>query len=288
MIPRQRRYVKSRFATFCVIMPFMEKKYKIPLGVSDSPAVRALLKRGELVLDYLEVHGPYVEETRRVYPHQPMLLHNNLYFWSLAHPGGLAHQGAARLTVERLKLARSPWLSLHLGFSAAEIDFFDEAIQPLDPTLPAEIIFERTCRTLAELIRLVDVPVLVENMDYNPTGAYESICQADFIKRVLENTGAGLLLDLAHARVSAAAFGMPVEAYLKQLPLERVRQIHINHPGWRAGRRVDSHEALEEEDYLLLQDVLGRCSPWSLTLEYNRDEAGLLDQVEHLRSILEN
>lgn len=258
----------------------------IQLGMTDCPAVRALLARGELHLDYLEVHGPYAEQARQIYPHFPMLLHNVLYNWSLTHPDGLLHQGAAALIQPRLRQTGSPWLSLHLGFSAAEVDFHDEAIYALSPTQPPETIFERSVRVLADVNALINVPLLLENMDYNPTGAYESICQPDFISRVLQTSGAGLLLDVAHARVSAAAFNIPVEDYLRQLPLERVRQIHINHPGWRDGRRVDSHEALQDEDYDLLQWVLEQCSPWSLTLEYNRDEGQIPPQIERLRRLL--
>jgi uncharacterized protein (UPF0276 family) len=265
----------------------MGNKNKIRLGVTDCPAARALLEHAGTIIDYLEVHGPYVETARQRYPDLAMVMHNNLYSWSLTHPDGLQHMDAARLTVERLAVSRSPWLSLHLGFSSAEIEFHNETIHPLSATLPPDLIFERTCRTLLALNKKIDVPLLIENMDYNPTGAYESICQPDFISRVLATSNTWLLLDLAHARVSAAALGLALEDYLGRLPLERVRQIHINHPGWRDKRRFDSHEALEEEDYLLLEDILRRCSPWSITLEYNRDEALMSAQVRRLRSILE-
>ncbi|MCE1253618.1 MAG: DUF692 family protein [Anaerolineae bacterium] len=258
----------------------------IQLGMTDCSAVRTLMDRKKINLDYLEVHGPYVEEARGVYPRLPMLLHNILYNWSLVHPGGLHHQRAAALTMPRLQQTRSPWLSLHLGFSAEEVDFHDEAIYALTPTLPPEVIFERTSRALVKLLDVINVPLLIENMDYNPTGAYETICQPEFITRMLLICDSWLLLDIAHARVSAEAFNVPVKDYLSQIPLDRVRQIHINHPGLRDGRRVDSHEALQEEDYELLQWVLQFCSPWALTLEYNRDEEQIPPQLERLRRIL--
>jgi hypothetical protein len=122
-------------------------------------------------------------------------------------------------------------------------------------------------------------------LDYNPTGAYEYVCEPAFITEVLKNTDTYLLLDLAHARVSASAFGIPVEEYIRQLPLEMVRQIHLNRPGWDNGRMVDSHLDLQEEDYQLLVDTLQCCHPWSVTLEYNRNEALIPPQIERLREI---
>ena len=255
----------------------------IQIGLSDSPTARALLTGGEINIDYLEAHGPYVESARAQFPAFPLVLHNSLYHWSLSHPDALNERSAAALTLQRLELARSPWYSIHLGFSAVEVNFADEAIQALTPPLPADLILERTCRSIRQLQALLPVPLLLENMDYNPTGAYETICDTRFICTVLQETGTDLLLDLAHARVTAAAQGMAVEAYLEQLPFERVRQIHINRPGWRDGRRVDSHEAMQTEDYALLETVLQRCRPWAITLEYNQDAARMKEQIQHLR-----
>ena len=260
----------------------------IQLGMTDCPAVRALMGRGALELDYLEVHGPYVEAARRAYPGLPMLLHNALYQWSLTHPDGLQHRDCAALTLQRLALARSPWYSLHLGFSSEEVDFVDAAMVALSPVLPPDLILERTCSVLNALRSRLGqaLPVLVENLDYNPTGAYETVCRPDFISQVVQRSGVDLLLDLAHASISAPALGMTVQDYLLQLPLDRVRQVHINHAQWNGQRWWDAHEALQEEDLALLQWLLARCRPWSLTLEYNRLETLIPAQINALRRIL--
>ncbi len=112
------------------------------------------------------------------------------------------------------------------------------------------------------------------------------MCEPAFIQKVLAETDTWLLFDLAHARVTAHAFGIPVEDYIDQLPLEKVRQIHLNRPGMRDGRLVDAHLALEEEDYLLFEKILSRCQPWSVTLEYNHDPENILSQITRLREIL--
>ena len=259
----------------------------IQLGMTDCPAVRRLFANNALDLDYLEVHGPYLKDARNLFPRKLMLLHNSLYQWSMAHADGLSHKDAARITKERMALAASPWYSLHLGFSSEEVDFVDEAMVALSEVLPEKVVLERSLKVIKKINKMLHpLPVLIENLDYNPTGAYEFVCQPQFINRVLDKCSAFLLLDLAHARVSAAAFGMSVEEYIYQLPLSRVRQIHLNRPGWRAGRLVDSHLALEDEDYSLLEKVLQDCQPWAVTLEFNRDEAAIPPQIDRLRKIL--
>jgi len=103
---------------------------------------------------------------------------------------------------------------------------------------------------------------------------------------VLAETDTWLLFDLAHARVTAHAFGIPLEEYITQLPLEKIRQIHLNRPGMRDERLVDAHMALDEEDYVLFEEILSLCQPWAVTLEYNRDSQNTLLQIRRLREII--
>jgi uncharacterized protein len=142
------------------------------------------------------------------------------------------------------------------------------------------------CANLSALRDALDLPLIVENLDYNPGGAYEHICEPAFIAAVLAHTGVGLLLDLAHAQVSAAYLGMSIQAYLALLPLERVAQLHLSSPRWKNGVLRDAHEPLLELDYTLLREVLEVARPRAVTLEYHRDEAALKEQIGRLREIL--
>lgn len=260
----------------------------VRIGMTDHPIVRKALDEGEINLDYLEVHGPFIEEARRVYPHKPMLLHNALYQWSLCHPKGLQFQDGETIIRERLAISHSPWYSLHLGFSAAEVDFANESMLALTPVLPPETVYERCCRVLNEMRQSLgsDMPVLVENLDYNPGGAYETVCDPHFINVVVEQTGVGLLLDLAHARISAHALQLPVEDYLSQLPLDSVCQLHVNRPLWNGSRLWDAHEDLLEPDYALLAWTLSRTEPWAITIEYNRDIKKIPTMVKRVRDLV--
>lgn len=257
----------------------------IALAVSDRALARSLFAAGALDIDYLETGGTFVERTAAEFPGQTLLLHNSLFNWSLGHPAALQQRDAVPRTLEALALTQAPWLSVHLGFSAAEIEF-DQWTRAKTPTLPLNELFANICRNVRDLAAAISVPLILENLDYCPGGAYEHVCEPGFIAGVLAETGAGLLLDLAHARVSAARMGVPIGEYLAQLPLDRVRQLHISGPRPRDGVLADAHEPLLDEDYELLRDVLSRSKPLALTLEYFRDQVALLDQVARLREML--
>lgn len=112
------------------------------------------------------------------------------------------------------------------------------------------------------------------------------MCEPALIAELVEATGADLLLDLAHAQVSASRLGYALESYLQRLPLERVRQLHISGPRHDGTTLFDAHEPLREADYTLLAWVLNETDPAVLTLEYGKDENALLDQVRRLRQQL--
>ncbi len=126
------------------------------------------------------------------------------------------------------------------------------------------------------------VPLLLENLNYNATGAYEHICEPEVIRTVLAATDTYLLLDLAHAQVSASRLGFALDEYLAKLPLERVKQLHISSPRLIGKTFADVHETLREPDYKLLERILRQTEPWAVTLEYYRDAEALLEQAERL------
>jgi uncharacterized protein (UPF0276 family) len=257
----------------------------IALALSDWPLSRELLAKQAVECDYFETAVHYADTAVERFPGRPMLLHNAIANWSLGHPQAVELAYALPLTLRRLRATGSPWLSVHLGFSVAEV-VFDGVNRALSATIEREPLFATICRNLTALRAALPVPLIVENLDYNPSGVYEHICEPDFITAVVEATGVGLLLDLAHAQVSAAALGMPIDAYLEALPLDKVVQLHVSSPRWRDGRLVDVHEPLTERDYDLLRAVLIRTAPHAVTLEYHRDAQALMDQLERLRSIL--
>jgi uncharacterized protein (UPF0276 family) len=144
-----------------------------------------------------------------------------------------------------------------------------------------------SCRTQTKkLARAIRVPVLLENTELLPFEGYDFEVRSERIAEVLQRADCGFVLDIGHARVSAAALGMNVHDYLDRLPLDRVVQIHVSGPRVRNGRLADVHEPLQEIDYTLLDFVLARTHPRVVTLEYIRERGALRAQLFCIRDIL--
>lgn len=252
------------------------------LAVNDTPTSRALAARGDLDVDAVETSGPKVDSAGAAFPDHPLLLHVPVWDWSLAHPDALAEHDAWAVSEAALATTGAPWLSLHVGFSAAAVGF-DDGMKPVGPVLDRDATMAAMGTTVRELRTRSAVPVLLENLDLQGGGAYEHVCEPAFLRELLQATGAWMLLDLAHAQVSASRLGMPAEAYLDALPLERVRALHLSGPRPRDGVLWDAHETLRDRDLALLDGVLARTEPWAVTLEYGRDAAALVRQLDALR-----
>lgn len=262
------------------------------LAVSDTPLSRRLLQEGKLEVELFETSGPLSEsvvETRSP-TRTPFLLHNGVWNWSLGHPEAFSDSDVLGQTRERLALTGAPCLSVHLGYSTAQVEFkrgsgFVPASVPAEP-LARDALFTAITQNLRALQKAINVPLLIEGLDYNPTGAYEHVCEPEFMAEVLGATDASLLLDLAHAQVSASRLGYELEAYLAALPLKRVKQLHVSGPRSDGKTLFDAHEPLREEDYELVADILERTDPWALTLEYGKDEQAFLEQTTRLRQLI--
>ena len=118
----------------------------------------------------------------------------------------------------------------------------------------------------------------VENNNYLPTGAYDRICDPDFICALVEEADIDLLLDLGHVEICAYYMaGWGADSYIESLPLERVYEVHLSHAGLLNGVFEDLHEIPNEEDLATACTVLrAGHNAETLTVEYYRDAAVLV------------
>lgn len=252
------------------------------LAADSSPGLLTLLEQDARVVDAIKV-GPWMTDAQleQAKALKPVIAHFAL---SACRPISPEAQEAALILARKLE---SPWFSLHLGLDDGMVRrIFDRL------TLPFPLVRKRKAnvnavRALGALRRSWVKPVLAENEALPFSRAPHSyLGDPDFIKAAIESTGSHLLLDLAHARVTAASRGEDVRAYLKQLPLHAVLEIHISGPRLVNGVLRDVHETLQEEDYNLLSYALENCSPRAVTLEYWRDPVPLMEQLVHLRTLV--
>jgi uncharacterized protein len=94
--------------------------------------------------------------------------------------------------------------------------------------------------------------MLIENPSSYVTFTTDEMGEADFLAALCGRAGCGILLDVNNVFVSASNHGFDAEAYLRRLPRDSVKQIHL------AGHSVGEHMLIDTHDMPICDAV------WSL------------------------
>jgi len=98
--------------------------------------------------------------------------------------------------------------------------------------------------------------VVLEHFPYtNATPHLQYPTDSDIFSKVIQDTGCMLLLDLAHARITADSLGMDVKDYITRLPLGRLVEMHITGIQTHNGVLTD-HFGLGQKDWEILDWAL--------------------------------
>jgi uncharacterized protein (UPF0276 family) len=176
------------------------------------------------------------------------------------------HAGRGRMAsidwqlIDRLLVETgTQYVNVHL--EARRDDFSQFASQPPGASLAdaeAEAVVEQMISEVQLVTRRYGMErVIAENVPYRgPQGKIlRPSVQPEAIRRVLAETGCGLLLDISHARIAARHLGMEERDYIYQLPLQSLRELHFTGLHFREGFWQDHLPALEA-DWLELEWVL--------------------------------
>ncbi|MER6514398.1 DUF692 domain-containing protein [Nonomuraea sp. NPDC001636] len=174
----------------------------------------------------------------------------------------------------------APWFSDHLSFTRTP----ETNIDQLTPLWFTEESLRIVCRNVKEVTSRIDASFLLENITYYAELPGGEMSEAEFTSRVLEETGAGLLLDVNNVWVNSVNLGFDPYEFLDAIPLERTVQIHIAGGKEIGGMLVDTHsEPVDEEVWKLLDHVLDRAPVKAVLLEWDQGWPEFGEIVEHVR-----
>ena len=116
----------------------------------------------------------------------------------------------------------------------------------------------------------IERPFALENVSHYLQVGRADMPEGEFITTILEESGAGLLLDVNNAYVNAQNHGFDAEAFLETLPLEKTVQIHVAGHAWSDdhGIIIDTHGATVIDPVLaLLERAIRRTGPVPVIIE---------------------
>jgi len=233
--------------------------------------------------NYLGRGGYYPSALERIAERYPILTHGlTLSLGAIAEPDP-RYLNALRAEITRLN---PPWHSDHLCFSSA-------GERVLHELLPLKFS-EENLRRVAERARRVEAflerPLALENITYYVHPGEPEMSELSFLRGVLEESHAHLLLDVNNVYVNAQNHGFDPYAFIAALPLDRVLEIHVaGHRTLDSGLLLDSHgQAVADPVLDLLEWTIERAGPVPVLLERDNDVpqlSELLREVSVLREI---
>ena len=259
------------------------------LGCNYSAELITLIQEKRVTVDYIKLglYDMYKEGFEISREFCPVLLHGVI-------PTTWERMGMRPMFIDwnainvAIKAFGSPHLGVHLDAKSSD---WDEEVEQ-------ETVVQRLIDNAKLWASNVKVPFMVENVPYSDyygeKGSFSCVGEPAVIREVCEQANVGLLLDVSHARVNAWHRKEEDRAYLLQLPLERVREIHVAGSQMTEHGLRDRHLEIKEEDCALLEWLLGQTPAEIVTLEYGgpgelfrgRSEIDVLErQLVRLREV---
>ncbi len=175
---------------------------------------------GESLESDFKIHQPTIDEIQRAAESVEILVHG--VGLSLGSHDGW-HEPYLRLLGGLLDRVDARWHSEHLGYT--RVDGEDMAVMLAMP-LTREAL-DLVCDRVDRLQETFQKPFLIENVARLFPDFAEGYSEAAFLNEIARRTGCGLLLDVYNLQCDAINFRLDLDAFLDELDLSRVRELHL-------------------------------------------------------------
>jgi uncharacterized protein (UPF0276 family) len=220
----------------------------------------------------------------------------------IAHSVGLSIGSAALFDTEYLAELTQwhrryglLWHSEHLSFTRiAGANGRDHHAAVPFPVPYDEEVLQLIAERVHRIQETVPIPFLLENNVYFAAIPEQEMTEPEFLNRLTTLTGCGLLLDVHNIHTNARNHGIDSLAFLEELDLTRVIEVHVAGGAEVDGAYHDSHSGpCPDEVWSLLAAVAPRAPNLrAVTFEFEEsyypvlEAAGVREQLDRARSVL--
>ncbi|WP_179134066.1 DUF692 family multinuclear iron-containing protein [Halobacillus massiliensis] len=237
-------------------------------AINYSPEAKKLVDRQQIEIDLFKCPDFDRELIKEAELSKPAYIHFDL------NAGARTVDSVNWKNIDQLlKVTATPYINLHLvAYSehfpslAVNTSKSDEIIKIMEPVI--EDIFEVTQKYGKDRVILENVVYRDEKSDMQ-----RAIIDPNVITKVVEETGCGLLLDIAHAQMTCFYTGEDVYQYLSRFPVNQLKELHITGIQKKDGKFRDSMP-MSHKDWKLAEWVLQNIKqgmwrePWVASFEY--------------------
>lgn len=213
---------------------------------------------------YLDARPQKLEELKLLKDHFPLIPHS--LELSLGSAEGI-NEDYLEKVAEVVEFVEPAWFSDHICFTKsggikighlAPVPFTDESLKVL-------------VKNISKVKKLIKTPFILENITYMMRFPSSEMSEGEFITRLLQETGCGLLLDVTNLYINSKNFGYDWRAFLDDIPIERIVQLHFVGLHKHNNYLIDAHAHKTQDDiWNVFEEVCRRADVKGAVLE--RDE----------------
>lgn len=186
---------------------------------------------------------------------------------------------------ELLRQANASYFSDHLCYSSAG----GHAFHDLLPLPFSEEAVHYTAERARQVADFLELPLVLENITYYAEMPGGRMSEGEFVSAVLEESDAGLLLDVNNVYLNAVNHGRDPLSVLEGLPLDRVRHVHLAGHVQDGDVLLDNHGTpVSDPVWALYRELLRRSGPRPTLIEWDTNIPSLdrvLDEADAARAI---
>ncbi len=176
-----------------------------------------------------------------------------------------------------------PWVSDHLCWTGTA----HKNTHDLLPVPYTEEALKHIVSRIKQVQDFLERPIVLENPSTYLEFTCSTMSEWEFIARMAEESGCGLLLDVNNIYVSCYNHRWDPKTYIDALPLHRVAQIHLAGHTNKGTHIIDTHDDyVIDEVWALYRYVISKSGPISTMVEWDDkipDFAVVLAEVEKAR-----
>jgi len=213
--------------------------------------------------NYMVDGGQPLAVLDEILDHYPVIQHGvSLYFGSTDSYDEEHLKRLKRL----IKRTKSPFISDHLCWGSVDGKYTHDLL-PMPYTLEAA---RHTAKRITYVQDYLELPICLENISSYAEFNISNMTEWEFLSEVVELADCGILLDVNNIFVSSFNHGSDPYEYLRQIPLERIGQIHIAGHTDGPGYKLDTHDhPVCSEVWKLYQSVIKLIGPTNTLLEWD-------------------
>ena len=226
---------------------------------------------------FLHITPAKAAELQLLRAHFPLIPHG--LDLSLGSAEGL-HEAYLHQFAALVAELQPPWCSEHLAFTRAG----GRSMGHLAPVPFTREALTAVVRNVRQAQGVLKVPLIVENISYTLRLPGAEMSEGEFLTRLVEETGCGLLLDVTNLFINAHNLGFDPRRFLDAAPLHAVVQLHFVGAQPRGSGLLDTHGTVTGPGiWALLEEVLTRAPVRGAILERDENLPPFIDLLPELR-----